>query len=167
MQRVLGWVDTVSDWSGKVVSMLILVMIGVLLWEVALRYIFNSPTIWAHEVTEHMFGAYSVLVGAYVLLHNEHVKIDVIYDRFSPRKRAIFDSITYLLFFLMIGAMLVYGVEKAARSIAQGEVSITYFAPPVYPVRCTIPVAALLILLQGLAKWIRVLNMAIKGEELA
>lgn len=167
MRRVLGVVDIVSEWSGKLVSVLIFFMIGILLLEVTLRYVFVAPTIWAHELTLHLFGAYSVLAGAYVLLHHQHVKVDVVYSRFSPRGRAIIDSVTYLLFFLFIGILLWYGTEIAWRAVEiRQTVSPSPWASPLWPLKLTIPIAASLILAQGLAHFIRALKMAITGKEL-
>jgi len=167
MRRVLGGVDTVSEWSGKVVSMLILFMLGILLMAVTLRYVFNAPSIWAHEACQHLFGSYSVLAGAYVLLHYRHVRVDVIYARFSPRGRAILDSVTYLIFFLFVGLMLVTGVKMGWHSVKIMEYSFSPWGPPIYPFKLTVPIAAFLILIQGLAHWIRALNMAITGRQLA
>lgn len=167
MRHVLSGIDAISEWSGKLVSVLILFMMVVLLTEVTLRYVFNAPTIWAHETSQHMFGAYSVLAGAYVLLHFQHVRVDVIYARFSPRGRAIADSITYLLFFLFCGLMLKYGIDIATTAVKVKETTITYWHSPVYPAKCCVPLAAFLILLQGLAHYIRFLHKAITGRELA
>ena len=167
MRLFLGVIDKVSDLSGKLVSMLIFFMTAVLFLEVMLRYVFSSPTIWAHELTVHFFGAYSVLAGAYVLLHNEHIRLDIIYDRFSPRGRAIIDSVTYLLFFLFIVALLRYGIMTAWRAVELRQtVSPSPWGSPIWPLKLTIPISAFLMLAQGLAHFIRVLNMAITGKEL-
>ncbi|MFO7738177.1 MAG: TRAP transporter small permease subunit [Desulfatiglandaceae bacterium] len=167
MRRVLHAIDTVSEWSGKLVSMLILFMTGVLFLEVMLRYLFNAPTIWAHELTVHLFGSYSVLAGAYVLLHHEHISVDIIYSLFSPRVRAMIDSVTYLLFFLFIVLLLRYGIMTAWRAVELRQtVSPSPWGSPIWPLKLTIPVAALLMLAQGLAHFIRVLKMAITGKEL-
>jgi len=135
-------------------------------WEVILRYAFNAPTIWAHEVSGHIFAAYSVLGGAYVLLVNEHVRSDVIYARFSPRGRAIFDLVTFPLFFMLLGIILVEGAEMALRSIEVREITVSFLRSPVYPVKTCIPIAAFLMLLQGLAHFIRALALVITGREL-
>ncbi len=167
MRHVLSGIDAISEWSGRLVSFLIFFVMVVLLTEITLRYAFNAPTIWAHETSQHMFGAYSVLAGAYVLLHFQHVRVDVIYSRFSPRGRAILDSVTYLLFFLFCGLMLKYGIDIAWKSVKIMETTITYWHSPIYPVKCCIPLGAGLILLQGIAHYIRFLHMAITGRELA
>ncbi len=103
MRRVLAFIDSVSEWSGKLVSWLIMIIMAVLLIEVALRFLFNAPTIWIHELCMHLFGFFSVLAGAYVLLHKQHVKIDIIYLQFSPRVRAAIDTVTYMVFSCISG----------------------------------------------------------------
>lgn len=167
MRRVLGGVEFVSDWSGRVLWVLILLIMVLLLWEITLRYIFNAPTIWAHETCQHIFGAYSVLAGAYVLLYHKHVKVDLLWSRFSPRGRAIIDSFTYLAFFLFIGIVLWQGWLIAWHAVQIMEVSLRPYPIPIYPLKLTVPIAAFMILLQGLAHFIRSLNMAITGRELA
>ncbi len=165
MERILAAIDFVSEWSGRLVSILIFFMLGILLLEVALRFLFNAPTIWAHELSMHIFGAYSVIAGAYVLLHHQHVKIDIIYLRFSIRTRAIVDTFTYLVFFLFIIILLRYGFMYAWRAVEIGQtVSPSPWASPLWPTKMTIPLAALLMLAQGLAHFIRTLKTAITGK---
>jgi len=166
MRRVLGSVDTVSEWSGKIVSILILFMVGILLLEVTLRYVFDAPTVWAHQASQHLFAAYSVLAGAYILLHYQHVKVDIIWSRFSLRGRAILDSFTYLIFFLFVGLLLIYGLQQAVHAVKIMEGPCPPFIIPMWPLRLTVPLGALLILIQGLAHFIRALSVAITRKEL-
>jgi TRAP-type mannitol/chloroaromatic compound transport system permease small subunit len=167
MKNILAVIDSISEWSGKLVSFLIVFIMTILLFEVALRFVLNSPTIWAHELSMHFFGAYSVLAGAYVLLHDQHVKIDIIYLRFSPRGRAILDVVTYMLFFLFIAIMLRYGYMIAWRAIQLKQtVSPSPWGSPIWPTKCMVPLAAFLILLQGLANFIRSLKLAFTGKEM-
>ena len=78
LERILVLIDDANDWVGKIVSFLTLAMIAVLMWEIALRYVFNRPTIWAHELSTMMFGAYLLLAGGYVLCHRAHVNMDIL-----------------------------------------------------------------------------------------
>jgi TRAP-type mannitol/chloroaromatic compound transport system permease small subunit len=167
MKRFLKTIDRISDQSGKAVSFLVLFLVFVILYEIFVRYLFNSPTIWAHEVAQMVYGAYVILLGAYVLQRKGHVNVDILYNRFRPRTRAIIDLFTWLLFFYFCGLLLLKGGEMAWDSLKVLETEPTSFAPPVYPIKMMIPLGALLILLQGLAKFIRDLTLAItgKGEE--
>jgi len=92
-------IDAISEWSGKIVSMLIFPIIGLIVLDVVMRYFFNAPIKYAHEVSLFMFAGLSLLAGAYCLRHRAHVRMDIIYGRFSHRQQAILDVITAGLFF--------------------------------------------------------------------
>ena len=164
MKRFLKVIDRISEQSGKAVSFLVIFLVFVILYEIFVRYLFNSPTIWAHEIAQMVYGAYVILLGAYVLQRRGHVNVDILYNRFRPRTRAIIDLFTWLLFFYFCGLLLLKGGEMAWDSLKVLETEPTSFAPPVYPIKMMIPLGALLILLQGLAKFIRDLTLAITGR---
>jgi TRAP-type mannitol/chloroaromatic compound transport system permease small subunit len=164
MERFLKTIDQISEKSGKAVSFFILALVGVIIYEIVSRYFFKSPTIWAHEISQMIYGAYVILLGAYALKRGGHVNVDLLYGRFQPRTRAIIDLFTWLLFFYFCGLLLWKGGEMAWDSFVFRETDSTSFAPPLYPIKMMIPLGALLILLQGLAKFIRDLTFAVTGK---
>jgi len=97
--------------------------------------------------------------------HKAHVNMDIVYARLSLRKRAILDLATSSLFFLFIVVMLWQGVILASKAVAVLEVTTTAWAPPVWPVKLMLPLAALLILLQGIVRFVRDLETAVTGRE--
>lgn len=168
MRQILSLIDSVSEWSGRLISGFIFLLAFLLLYDVIMRFAFNAPTIWCHELALHVFGAYAVLAGPYALLHGEHVKIDIIYNLFSKRGQAIIDTITYPLFFMFIGLLFYYGYKIGMRSFdLRQTVSPSPWASPLWPVKLSIPLAAFLMLLQGLAGYIRTLTLAFTGKELS
>ncbi len=168
MRRVLTIIDSISEWSGRLISVLIFFLTFFLLYDVVMRFLFNAPTIWCHELSLHLFGAYAVLAGPYVLRHHGHVKIDIFYNLFSIRGRAIIDCLTYPLFFMFIGLLFWHGFHIAMRSWELKQtVSPSPWASPLWPVKMTVPLAACLMLLQGLAQYIRTVNIAFTGKELS
>jgi len=113
------------------------------------------PTMWGMPTAQFIFGIISVLAGGYTLLYQEHVTMDIVYKRLSVRKRAVVDLFTAIIFFLFAGAMLWKGAEFAWSSILSRETYGQLWNPIIYPFKIMIPVGAFLILLQGLAKFIR------------
>jgi len=148
-------IEFISDWSGKIFSFLAVIVVGVISYEVISRYVFNAPTIWAHETMTYFCGIYYMMGGAYTLYFEGHVSVDVFYIRFSPRVRAIVDLVTFPLFFAYIGVLIWTGAEYSWESIMYKETSPTAWAPPLYPLKLAIPVGAFLVLLQGLTKFVR------------
>jgi TRAP-type mannitol/chloroaromatic compound transport system permease small subunit len=159
-------VDWVSDRIGSAVSILLPAMTLVLFFEVVARYVFKRPTIWAFDTAIFMFGYCGLLAGAHVMKRNEHINVDLVYGQLSPRGKAILDVFNGALFFFFILLVIVYGWEAAYSSIAFGDRRSTEWAPPIGHYKLMVPLGALLLLLQGLANWIRYLYRALTGKEL-
>ncbi len=164
MKRLLKTIDSLSEWSGRLFAYLLWPGVAVLVYEIGARYLFNAPTVWAHGTTQRIFAAYYFICGAYISLHQSHINMDIIYNRFSLRKRAILDIIGFLFFFAFCGTLLWYGTIYAWSSLMRLEPCNTPFRAPLYPVKLMIPLGALLILLQELAQLWRNFYIAIKGK---
>ena len=125
-----------------------------------MRYLFNSPTLWSAELVTFMCGALYTVAGGYVLSRGGHVKVDVLYMRWSLRKQAFTDIFTIFLFLAFCGALLYAGVDWTWTAIVNGNTTGSHWDPIVWPVRMLIPLSAFLLILQGIAKFIRDLTMA-------
>ncbi len=166
VQKILQIIDGMSEWSGRIFMWLVVPLTVVVVWEVISRYSFKSPHIWAPEVTLFLYGPHFMLMAAYTLLHHGHVRIDLIYNRFSPRVRGILDISTYLIFFFPFCIIILQqGWIYAATSWAQNETSGSAALPWVPHVKTVIPLTAGMLLLQGLANFIRSIMLAVTGEE--
>ncbi|HPQ38283.1 MAG TPA: TRAP transporter small permease subunit, partial [Synergistaceae bacterium] len=135
MEAILKIVDAINRGLGKIMSFFILPLIFILCYEVVMRYFFNSPTIWAHEISGHIFGMYAVLGGGYVMLNREHIKSDVLYAQFSERNQAIIDLVTFPLIFFLLAVIFVEGIEMAKVSLKYRETTVSFLRSPVYPVK--------------------------------
>ncbi|HOJ51780.1 MAG TPA: TRAP transporter small permease subunit [Syntrophales bacterium] len=165
MTKMLRIIDLVNEYVGKTVSFLLIAILIIILYEIFVRYVFNSPTIWAHELSQMIFGVYVILLGGYLQIHDGHVNVELIYGKFSPRVRAIVDMFTWLVFFAFAGVLTVKGWQIAWDSFQFRETEPTAFAPPIYPVKMMIPLGAFLLFLQGLARYLRALDVLIRGKE--
>ncbi len=166
MKKLLSLIDALSIWSGKAASWLIILVIGFIIYEILMRYVFRLPTLWVSESMVFGSGLTYVLGAAWALQDNRHVKIDLIYGRLTPRQRAVIDSITFVFFALYLGVFLWATTEYAHRSVLVRETSGSAWDPPVYPIKVALALGIALLLLQGIAKFIRDLHFAIKGNKL-
>jgi len=157
-------VDAVGEWIGKGVSFLLIPMCLLLVYEVIMRYGFNSPTVFAHEASLFLFGTTGMLAGAWVLCHDGHVRMDAIYGHLSPRIKAIMDLVTAPFFFFLIIVLLWQSYNMACFSVAMGEHTTSSWGPPYFPIKIVIPVSTLLLLLAGVVRFIRDLFYACKWE---
>jgi TRAP-type mannitol/chloroaromatic compound transport system permease small subunit len=157
MKSFLFFIDSLSLWTGKAFSWLILVLTLGVSYEVFVRYVLSAPTTWAFDFSYITYGALFLMAGAYTLSRNGHVRADVIYRFLKPRTQASFDLVLYIIFFLPAVAAFMYsGYIYAEMSVRFREVSI--FSPagvPVFPLKTLIPITGFLLLLQGIAEIIR------------
>ncbi|MFL1407082.1 TRAP transporter small permease subunit [Marinobacter sp. M1N3S26] len=132
-----------------ILSYLVIVMVVLLLFEIVARYVFSSPTIWASEMTQMMFGAYIILSGGFLLVRKGHINVDILYDRLGAHGKAAVNIATCFLFFAFMAVILKEGWVMAEESWAMGETSFSAWNPPIWPLKIAIPVGAMLLLLQG------------------
>lgn len=166
MNRYLFMIESLSTWVGKAFAWLILVLTFGISYEVFVRYALRAPTTWAFDFSYINYGALFLMCGAYALARNGHVRADVLYRFWSPRRQASFDLVLYIIFFLPAVLALIYsGWNYASASIRFREVSI--FSPagvPVFPLKTLIPVTGVFLLLQGIAEIIRCILCIRTGE---
>jgi len=160
------WIDRLSEATASLAIYLVVLLTAVLGWEVVARYLFSSPTKWSYDLSYMIGGTYFLLGEAYTLKKGRQVSIDIFSSRFTPRTRAIIDSLFYVLFFfpLWVG-IATYLVPYVYFSFQLQERSMQgYWQPIIYPFKAVMLVGVSLLLLQGVAEFIRRLNTAIKGE---
>lgn len=167
LNAILKSIDSINDWVGKILSFSAVLMFALVFTEVIRRYFFNSPTVWGNELTQMIFGVSVVLSGGHILRWGGHVNVDILYSRFSARGKAAVDIITFVLFLMFCGMMLIYGGSLAWESLSRLEHSESAWNPPLYPVKLMIPAGAGLLLLQGIAKLIRDIVTLVTGEVVA
>lgn len=163
-ERFCHRIDSLNERVGKNSGWLIVPLILLVVYDVTLRYVFNRPTVWAWDINIQLLGALVILGGGYTLLHGGHIGVDVLVIRLSPRKRAIVDLITSVFFFFGVGVLMWKAVVDTLFSLQIRERYTSVFAPPIYPFKILMVVGILLLLLQGLVKFIRDLTTLTSTE---
>jgi TRAP-type mannitol/chloroaromatic compound transport system permease small subunit len=168
LRSVVKAIDALSGWVGNYAAWLILPNVLALVYEFIARYLLGTPTIWSYEVTYFLYGSHFMLGAAYTLSIRSHIRIDIFYHRFSPRKQAIVDLCGYLVFFFPVMLVLVYaGIQFAVQSFEMGEKSgLSPWRPYLYPYKAVVVIALFLLLLQGIAESIRNIYQGIARKEM-
>jgi TRAP-type mannitol/chloroaromatic compound transport system permease small subunit len=162
---VLKAIDGLSEWSGKITSILILAATVQVCYELILRYVFNAPTTWGLEMTLYLCSTTYVISGAYATLYDAHIRVDIFYNRWTRRTRSFFDLvITGFLFYFFTGVLVWQSALWFWEAYADKLTSGTIWDPPIWPMRLIIFVGAVLLMLSGVAKSIREI-LIITGRE--
>lgn len=158
MQKSLLAVDRFSTFIGKAAAWTVVLLTLLITWEVFSRYALNKPHGWVLDAQIMLYGTLFMMAGAYTLSKNGHVRGDVLYGFFRPRTQAAIDLVLYLLFFLPgVVAMTWAGWTFANEALAIREQTFNADPLPLYPFKFVIPVAAAVLLLQGLVEIVRCL----------
>jgi len=166
MQKLLLTVDKISTKVGQIFAWLIVALTLMISWEVFSRYVLSAPHAWAFDVMIMQYGTLFMMAGAYTLSKNGHVRGDVLYGFFPPRLQAGLDLALYILFFIPgVIAFCWAGYRYAGESWAIREHSnITADGPPIYPFKTIIPIAGVVLLMQGVVEIIRCILCIRTGE---
>jgi TRAP-type mannitol/chloroaromatic compound transport system permease small subunit len=156
MQKLLLAVDRLSTWLGQAFAWMIILLTGMISWEVYSRYALNAPHDWALNLQIMMYGSLFMMAGAYTLSKNGHVRGDVLYGFFRPRTQATIDLVLYIVFFLPgILALTYAGWIYANEALAIREKTFSATPLPLYPFKFIIPFAGAMLLLQGIVEIVR------------
>jgi len=166
MKKFVRAVDAFNEFCGRYVALLIIPLVLVVTYEVILRKIFHSPTIWAFEMTVYLYGAHFVLGAAYTYLHDRHVRVDILSSRLPVKIRLWLSIVTFLVIFVpFVGGLSWAAVMYAGHSVAVGEHSWSAWKPPLYIYKCVMPVGFIMLFVQGVAFFIRDIYR-LRGEEI-
>lgn len=166
MRKLLKFIDATSLWTGKIVRWLAVALVLIMSYEVFMRYVLNSPTMWAYETVIMTGAAMYVFAWTYVHREKAHIRVDVFYSRLSSRGKALVDALcTFFLFFPLISLLGYMAFTWMARAWKIGEKSVeTYWYPPIAPLRTAVFIGLVLFGLQGLAQFIRDVYLLLRNK---
>ena len=108
MKSIISVIDSITERVGKTASWLVLVMVLLICYDVAMRYLFQQGNVALQELEWHLFALIFLLGSAYTLKHDEHVRVDILYQsRFVSDKQRALINILGTLFFLFPFCMLI------------------------------------------------------------
>jgi TRAP-type mannitol/chloroaromatic compound transport system permease small subunit len=163
--KFLAWIDAISEKSGRVLSYFFILLTFAVAIDVVMRYFFKSPTAWAFDTALHLYSIPFVIGGTWVLKNRMHIRVDIFIDRFPPKVKSIINLFFYVALLFPICIILIkHGIIYAHSSWVAKEVSrFTPLHPPIYPLKTIIPIAFSMLLLQGIAEFIREIRNLVKG----
>lgn len=166
IKKVCTAIDTLNTWVGQGVAWVTLILVLVVFVDVVMRYLFNTSFVSTQELEWHLFAVIFLMGAGYTLLNDGHVRVDIIYQRLTPKGRA-WINLVGVVFFLIPGCVLVivtsWQFVHTAWSVMEGSPDPGGI-PLRFIVKSTIPVGFSLLLLQGIAMGLRSL-MVILGAE--
>lgn len=164
---IVHGIDRFSDLTGRLIALAMIYLVAIVSYEVVLRYAFHAPTIWVYEASYLTNGAAFMLGCAYALLKGAHVRTDIFWERYSERRKGVIDLVSYLvLFFPTMLTMMAISIDDAWDSYVIGERSQeSPWRVIMWPFRVSIPLAALLFMVQGVSEALKCVYQIRFGRE--
>ena len=150
--RTAWTINAISELMGRIGWMIVLYAMTLGLIDVALRYIFHTPSMWISVTIQYSMVLLACVSGPYALNNGSFVKLDVFYENFSDRTKAIVDTITSVLTFLYLYVLITKGFDLAMSSLSRNEMTPTAVKIPLYHLKFVIPIAAIITMLVALKK---------------
>ena len=165
--KTIRAIDGFTEWIGNAVAWLCVPLAIVVFYEVASRYFFDNPTIWAYDMAYMLYGALFMLGAAFALRRGAHIRTDMLWEKFSERTKGRIDFFAYLLFFYP-GMILLFAtsIDDAWHAFTFGELSEqTPWRPYLWPLKSVVPLTALLLMIQGVSELMKSWYMMRTGRE--
>jgi TRAP-type mannitol/chloroaromatic compound transport system permease small subunit len=162
------YIDRLSEGAGSFGKWFAFLLVLVGSYETISRHFFDAPTIWAYD-SLCMAGGVTYLLGAsYTYLKDSHTRVDILYSHLSPRKQAALNIVCASIFFFpLMVVMLHMAISWAVRAWKINEVMFnSFWYPPAAPYRTIFAIGLLLLVMQGVAKFIRDIHLLVKGTDL-
>lgn len=150
---VSRWIDALNERVGKTIYWLVLVAVLVSAGNAIVRKVFNMSSNAFLELQWYLFSAIFLFCSGFTLLRNEHVRIDVIAGRFSPKTQAWIDIFGTVFFLLPMAVLFIYlSWPVFVRTYTHGEISTNAGGLLIWPARLLVPIGFTLLALQGLSE---------------
>lgn len=159
-------IDYLSTKAGRIAMYLIFVMIGVLLLDAVTRNIINFPLSWCIEMAQFTITAYYIVGGPYSMQLDSHVRMDLLYSRFSPRNQARLDCFTALFLVVYLVCLLIGAISSTIYAIEIGQRKFSMWNPSMIPIKIIMVCGIILMILQSISIFFKDLAKA-RGKELS
>ena len=123
--------DRIAMFVGRVTMLLVALLVGVMMWEVVLRYVFERPTLWANELSLWMAGFVFILSGFYAMQQRSHIRIFLLYDMLPRNLQRTCDCISTFLIIVFAFFLVYGGYGEAKAKFLRWETFGTIFDPPI------------------------------------
>jgi TRAP-type mannitol/chloroaromatic compound transport system permease small subunit len=147
--------DNFCEKAGIVVSLLSVVMMLLVVVTVFMRYVLNIAFIWSYPLSRQLFAFFILFAALYALVTDSHLRIEILYTRFSRKWRLAADIIDLAAFLIFIGVLVWQSSLIARNSVANLELTQGTPKLPLYIIKSILPLMALLLLLQGISFFYR------------
>lgn len=154
-------IKTFSEWVGKLCAILFLLMLCNVFYDVLMRYLFNDVSIGMQELEWHFYATIFLLGASYAISSEAHVRVDLVYERLTPQRKALIDIFGVLIFLAPFTSLVAwYGIDFAKEAYEMGEGSGDPGGLPYrWIIKAMISIAFISMFISGMGLLLRSINI--------
>ena len=160
IRMYVRYIEAANKKIGLVSMYLVFGMMGILLYESIWRTVLDEPHIWVVETAQFIMAAYYLLCGGYSMMIDAHVRMDLLYGRWSPKGQALADCLTSVLLGFYVVVLIMGGFAGIKYAVVYNQVNYTPWAPRLAPIKIIMTFGMVMMLLQVIAQFFRDLAKA-------
>ena len=168
LQKIISIIDTFTEYTGKFISIFVIILVLLVGYDVSMRYLFNSGSIAIQELEWHLFSIILLLGSAYTLKHDEHVRLDIFYSSklINDKVRIWFDVLGTLLILLPFCLLIIISAWPfVTQAYIHNEISPDPGGLPArWLIKAAIPLGFFFLLIQGIAEALKKLLIALDKD---
>ena len=149
------YIDLISKTLGRIAMYMVLVMIAVLMLNAFTRNIINMPLSWCVEMAQFILAAYYIVGGAYSMQLDDHVRMDLIYDRYSEKTKAKIDMVTSFCLLFYLSVLLFGSISSTLYAIEYGQRKFSEWNPSMIPIKVIMVCGIILMILQAVSMFFK------------
>jgi len=120
----LKFIDTVTKYTAYFTALVLALLVMLVVYDATSRYLFSDGSTALQELEWHLFDVVILLSIAYTLRNNAHVRVDIFYEKFSPKTKLFINIISFVFFVLPLSFLIIYiGIGFVEMSYLQNEAS--------------------------------------------
>ena len=166
--NLISKIDSFTEYTGKCISSLVIVLVILVGFDVSMRYLFNSGSIAIQELEWHIFSIIFLLGSAYTLKHNEHVRLDILYNSklVSEKMRVWFDILGGLLILLPFCLLIIISAWSfVMQAYTHGEISPDPGGlSSRWLIKAAIPIGFFMLLIQGISELLKKVLLVLEKD---
>lgn len=165
IRAYVRFIDKVSEYVGIIAMYLIFAMVAILLLDAVTRNVIDIPLHWCIELAQFTLAAYYFMGGAKTMKDGDHVRMDLLYDRMSPRNKALTDLVTISCLMFYLGVLFYGAASSLSYAIQTNETRFSMWNPSMIPIKALMLSCVGLMLLQTLSEIFKHVAV-LRGESL-
>lgn len=166
MRGFISLIYRINDFFKWFIGCIIVLLGFLIFYTVVMRYIFSNPPIWSFDLSGWLTGMIVFLGGGYALLSDSHVKVDLFYDKFSPKLKSSTDILTYLVVIALATIFFWKGMDQVISNFHSGTVAMSGLNIYIWIKWSIVPLGSLLLGMQAFVQMIERIYFLKNNEEL-